>query len=89
MEVVDAIFTLFRVEPKKLAERGVDVYVVSEEIYWRDAPALWIAIDGTSLVEVYNAVEAVIHSIQEAVQKVGNQDTTELILDRYSIPSPK
>lgn len=68
---------------KQLKQDGIEVEIISENTLWDANSALWIAIDSQDLIEGHNAVETVMRSIQEAVQKVGDRDTTELILERY------
>lgn len=68
---------------KHLEAKGINVEVLSDSVRWERDPALWITVDSEDAFESFNAIEAVLRSTQEAVQKVGDRETTELILDRH------
>jgi hypothetical protein len=54
--------------------------ILSEKVLWEAEPALWLQVDGKTPIEVYNAIEAIVRAIRQAIIAVPQSE-----LRRYAI----
>ena len=55
------------------------ISIVSYELFWKDESALWISIDGTNGIDVYNSVEKIFPGIFNSVNNFKDKELVRLI----------
>jgi hypothetical protein len=83
MDLIKQIRSKLRKELRTLSSSKVQISILSEDVLWNGDRALWLAIDGSSAVEVYGSVEAVIKAIRRAVSAVQNTELRRYTLDFF------
>lgn len=80
MDLIKQVRSKLRKELRTLSSSKVQIGILSEDVLWDGERALWLHIDGSSAVEVYGSVEAVIKAIRHAFSAVQNTE-----LRRYAL----
>jgi hypothetical protein len=77
---IRAIRNNIKKELRRISQNTIQASILSEKVLWEAEPALWLQVDGETPIEVYNAVEAIVGAIRQAIIAVPQSE-----LRRYAI----
>ncbi|HVB25625.1 MAG TPA: hypothetical protein VNG51_27055 [Ktedonobacteraceae bacterium] len=73
------------------ALKDVRISFISKDTFWKKQPALWLTVDGTNAVDVYNSIEHILTAFRKALQQIEDLELGQHVLYffwRYIIVVP-